>query len=172
MYFERTTDAAVVKRIITHPKVYPWISDDNSPAPEEFEPTIHPAILHLLCIEGKECIGLWTFIPHTSACWEVHTYLLPKHGMKRGRQAARMALDVVWANSTCRRIFANVPDFNPLALKFALDVGFVEFGYNPASLLKNGKLWGQHLMGISKPERDSGLAVPTLVEEGVLCPQP
>ena len=36
--FERSQDYELIRRIMTHPRVFPHISDDSSPAAEEFRP--------------------------------------------------------------------------------------------------------------------------------------
>lgn len=150
MTFDRTQDPALIRSIIAHPKVYPYVTDDNAPAVEEFQPTEHPAICYVTAHDGADLLGMWCFIPHNSVCWEVHTYMLPGHGFRRSRTAAREVAAWIFANTSCQRIFTNVPEYNRIALKYAQDAGMVEFGRNPQSFLKNGQLWTQVLLGLSR----------------------
>jgi Acetyltransferase (GNAT) domain len=151
MRFERTYDMALVRQVMTHPRVWPWISDDGSGAPEDFSPVDHPAILYLLCRDGKELLGLWMFVQQSAARLEVHTCLLPGHGFRRGREAAREAAEWIWANTRCHRICTRVPIRNRIAWKFAESAGMTEFGREPKSFLKNGILQDEILLGMSRP---------------------
>jgi RimJ/RimL family protein N-acetyltransferase len=58
----------------------------------------------------------------------------------------------LWAHTSCRRLITNVPARNRLALRFAEAAGMERFGVNHASLLKDGKLQDQILLGLSRPE--------------------
>lgn len=138
--------------MIAHPRVYRWVTDDFSPPAAEFQPTEHPAIWYVLAMDGEELLGMWTFVPHNGVCWEAHTYLLPGHGFRRGREAARQVAAWIWENTPCHRIITNVPRFNRVALKFARDAGMAEFAVNPRSFQKNGILHDQVLLGMSRPE--------------------
>ncbi len=116
------------------------------------------AIWYVLAMDGEDLIGMWTFVPHNGVCWEVHTYLLPKHGFRRGREAARQMAEWIWRNTPCRRIIT-VPRFNRVALEFARDAGMEEFAVNPRSFQKNGILHDQVLLGLSRPERETCVGV-------------
>lgn len=158
IHFERTTDYRLVREIMTHPKVYPWIADDGSPAVEEFQPVEHPAFWYVLAFEEEELLGLWLFSPQNSICWEVHTCLLPGHGFRRAREAAAAMALWIWENTPCRRIVTNVPRFNRTARTFAEAAGMTRCGVNLRSYMKNGELHDQLMLGMSRPEEP--------------CPQP
>jgi RimJ/RimL family protein N-acetyltransferase len=134
---------------MTDPAVWPWIGDDFSPAREDFRPIEHPGIWYVIVRDQAELLGLWMFVPQNAVCWEVHTCLLPSHGVKRGRQAAREMARWIWQNTPCRRIVTNVPRFNRAALLFARAAGMQEFGVNPRSYQKGGELHDQVLLGLS-----------------------
>jgi RimJ/RimL family protein N-acetyltransferase len=148
--FERTSDLTLVREIMTHPKVYPWISDDGSPSREEYRP--HPDLLYVLVFDDEELLGLWAFTPQNSVTWEVHTCLLPGQDFHRARTAAIEMAGWVWANSDCHRIVTTVPRSNRAARLFARAAGMVEYGLNEKSFRKNGTLHDQFLFGISRPE--------------------
>ena len=150
--FERTADAVLIREIMTHPKIWPWITDDGSPAAADFEPAIHPSLWYVLAFDGEELMGLWLFAAQSSACFEAHTCLLPGQRGERAGEAAKQVIAWIWANTPCRRIFTNVPRFNRAALYFAVRAGLIRFGVNEQSFLKHGKLYDQILLGLSKPE--------------------
>ena len=150
--FERTTDVALIGKILTHPLIWPWVTDDGAPDPEAFQPP-EPGehVWFILVWDEAELLGLFLFHSQNTATWEVHTCLLPKAWGKRARKAAEEMLKWVWEETDWQRIVTNVPDNNRLALSYALKVGMTEYGLNPKSWLKNGELLDQHLLGISRP---------------------
>lgn len=153
--FERSEDYELIRQILTHPRLYPHLSDDFSPAPGEYRPQEHPAIWYVIVRdvdEGREeLLGLWMFVPTNGVCWEVHTALLPIAWGERGQIASLMLPPWIWEHTHCRRIITNVPSSNRLALHFALKAGMRIFGVNEASFLKHGVLCDQTLLGISRP---------------------
>ncbi|MDM7995639.1 MAG: GNAT family protein [Acidobacteriota bacterium] len=150
--FERTYDSELVKRIMTHPRVYPSISDDFCPEASDFEPNMHPSIWYVLARDGEQLLGLWMFVPQNAICWEVHTCLLPEAWGRRALEAVMALHDWVWQNTPCLRVITNVPRYNTLALRFAQKAGLGIFGKNWSSFMKHGVLHDQIMLGISKPE--------------------
>lgn len=147
----RTHDWPLVKSIVTHPKVYPHISDDFSPRPENWEPLAVDAVWHLLLEDGEEVLGVFILVPESQIMCKVHTCILPNAYGERALRAARAATEWVWANSPCLRVITDVPEFNSLALRFSKAAGMLEYGRNPESFMKRGKLWTQICLGMSKP---------------------
>lgn len=149
MTFERTKDYALIRKIMTHHRVYPHITDDGCPPVEKFHPGESDDLWYIL-VTDDEPLGLWLFVPQNAVCWEVHTCMLPVAWGERAAAAAKEMAEWIWKNTPCRRIITNVPECNRLALKFAKAAGMVEFGRNEKSFLKNGKLWGQIMLGLTK----------------------
>lgn len=172
--FERSFDYELIRRILTHPKLYPHLSDDFSPPPEEYRPQEHPAIWYVIVRDeddtGENLLGLWMFVPTNGCCWEVHTALLPCAWGERGQIASLMLPGWIWEHTDCRRIITNVPATNRLALHFALKAGMKIFGTNQASFLKNGVLYNQTMLGISRPPAPVAVNVEAEQEE-VSCQQ-
>jgi len=151
LQFERTHDMMLAREILTHPKIWPWITDDSSPAPELFHPVDAEAYHYLVVRDVTELLGLFLFSPQTSVCWEVHTCLLPSAWGPRAAQAAREAQGWIWLETRCRRIVTAVPIYNRLALRFALAAGMTQYGRDPLSFERGGRLWDRILLGVSKP---------------------
>ncbi len=150
--FERTEDANLIRSIVTHPEIYKHVSDDGSPAPEDFEPPVNKAVLHVLVFDDEELRGLFTFVQQNFIELEVHTTLLPVARGPFAREASRGVIRWVWENTCYMRIITHVPAYNRLALAFAKRAGLIGFGVDQKSYLKNGKLWDQVLLGVSRPE--------------------
>lgn len=145
-------DYELIRSIVTHPKIYPFISDDFSPPREEFKPVEHASIWYVLVRDGEELLGAFAFMPANSVCLEVHTFLTPNAWGSRAEEAGHGVILWMWQNSPCRRIITNVPKWNTLALRFALRAGLEQFGINELSYMKHGTLHDQILLGISKPQ--------------------
>lgn len=155
MTYARLHDLNVIAETITHPRIYPFVSDDLSPSRESFIPCDHPSLYYLGAWDQQEYLGLWMLAPANSICWEVHTCLLPNAWGKRAIEATRGAIEHVWTETACQRIITVVPAYNSLALRLAEKAGMTRYGVNPKSFLKDGLLHDQILLGVSKPEKES-----------------
>lgn len=148
----RLLDESLIRDTITHPKVYPMASDDSSPAPEDYKTTFSPYVTYLGCYDD-DCryVGLFMLIKRNAAVVELHTFLLPKAWGPKAKACASAAAKWIWENTKFTRVVTFVPDFNRLAIKFAESGGMTQYGLNPQSWLKNGKVFDTVLMGISRP---------------------
>jgi RimJ/RimL family protein N-acetyltransferase len=151
MTFERTTDQALIHRVMTHPRIWRAITDDGTPPVEEYKPVVADAFHYVAVHDAGELLGLFLFTPMNTVLWEVHTCLLPNSWGGRALEAARGISTWVWANTGFRRVITSVPSYNRLALRLAKEAGMIEYGVNVKSFLKNGRLWDQHMLGISPP---------------------
>ena len=147
--FERSEDWDLIRSVITHPKIWPHVSDDSTPPWEEWQPVIADSVWYVVVRDGEEVLGVFTMVRHNAICWEVHTCLLPS-AWGRTLEAARQMAEWAFANMECLRIITNVPAYNRLALRFAERAGMTQFGVNEKSYLKDGKLWDQFCLGLSK----------------------
>ncbi len=150
--FERTRDWDTIKAIVTHPKIYPHISDDGSPASDEWEPIQNESVWYVLVKDDGLVLGLWILIPENYVCWKIHTCLLPVAYGEKAKIAVAALAPWVWQNTGCMRVITDVPAYNRVALRFARAAGLEEYGVNPRSYMKNKNLYDQILLGISKPE--------------------
>lgn len=155
IHFERSFDYELIRKVITHPRIYKHLVDDNSPARDDYYPIEDEHIWYIVVREifpdagPEELLGLWMLHPHNSICWEIHTALLPNAWGERAHRAAGMVIEWIWENTPCLRLITNVPSSNRLALNYAKRAGFEQYGVNPASFRKDGKLHDQVLLGIS-----------------------
>ncbi len=150
--YERTEDLALIRRVLTNPRIYPHITDDNCPAVEDFEPQLNPNIWYIHAADEIGTVGIFLLIPQNSVCYELHTCLLPEAWGVRAKHAAQYLGPWVWENTPAQRVVTNVPEYNHIARAFAGKGGMTMFGINPRSFLKDGKLHDQFMLGISKPE--------------------
>ena len=150
MSVERSMNSELIKAIATHPSVYPFISDDFSPSPEQWQPVINEDSLYLVFRDGETALGMFALFPENRVCWKVHTCFLPVGYGESAKQAAQICQQWMWENTPCVRIVTDVPEYNAIAHRFARAAGLTEYGRNPRSYLKNGKLWDVILLGISR----------------------
>lgn len=147
------TDAALIKRTITHPRIYPHVTDDGCVPAEEFEPALAPALLYLgIYSDDGEYLGLFFIHPHNHHCFEVHTCLLPEAWGRRSLECTKTCMDYVFSQTDCKRLITNVPVFNTHAKRLALRTGMVPFGVNVKSFMKDGVLHDQLMLGLSKED--------------------
>jgi RimJ/RimL family protein N-acetyltransferase len=151
--FERTENRVLVKLIIGHPKLYERLSNDDSPARKDFEPVFGPNLWYVTVHDGWDLLGLWLFIARSSVLWEVHTALLPCAWGAQGLSAAKeMAKWIFTEIPQMHRLITEVPAYNRLAVKFAERAGMTQYGVNPKSFQKLGKLHDLVLLGLSREE--------------------
>ncbi len=160
IYVERSTDYALIGGIMRHPRVYPHLTDDASPAAADFRPIESDAFCYLVAWDANELLGLWLLVPQNAVCWEIHTALLPGAWGSRARRAAEVMLAWVWENTPCQRIVTGVPQGNRLAYHFAIQAGMEQYGINEASFLKGGRLLDQICLGINRPREAAETPIP------------
>ncbi len=149
MTLEKTQNPHLVKYIVTHPQIYPYISEDGQD-PNTFEAPGDPWI-YLIIRATYGPLGLYGLVPQTSVVLEVHTCILPEGRGAPAAEAAQLLITWVWQNTEANRLVTLVPVYNRRALKYAQRAGLVEYGRNPASYKKDGKLWDTVLLGLTRP---------------------
>ncbi|MFH1739492.1 MAG: GNAT family N-acetyltransferase [bacterium] len=147
----RSRDAHTIWRIITHPRLWPHLSDDGSPSPEKYEPPMHESIYHLVATNGTEkAFGVVSFVPMNAVTYDAHIAILPAAWGPQSVAAAKAAVRWMFKNTQAKRITASIVVKNKLASRVAKKAGFLPMGINPQSFLKDGELQDQMLYGISK----------------------
>ncbi len=151
--FFRTSDVGVIRSIFTNPKVFRAMAEDATGPVEDFTPLVIDAIWYILAFDGDELLGCYALVPENSACWGIHLGLLPLASWVKGRTlAATLAVfDWIWRETPCMRITAKIPEFNTLTLRLAEKARMMKYGTNAHSFPKDGRLWDEILMGLSRP---------------------
>ena len=149
--FERTHDMELVRKIMTHPRIYPHITDDASPSAQEFRPVEHPAVWYILVYLDGEVAGVFVASQQTSACFEAHVCLLP-NCWGHSAEAARECCAWLFGKTDALRVVASVPGCNWLAGKMARKTGMRPYGVNPFSFRRGGKVYFLELFGLSKED--------------------
>jgi len=150
--FYRSFDYDLIRHILTDEKIFPHITDDNSPAREDYRPPEGDHVWYVLVKDGAEILGLFILLPQNSICWEMHIAMLPSSWGDRALDACREFFPWVWEHTPCQRIVMHVPSSNRLALHYAVRAGMKIYGTNHLSFLKNGILRDQVCFGLSKSD--------------------
>lgn len=145
--FAFTRDLDLIRPAVCHERIYPRTVDDNSPTREAFTP---PEIcLYATVWQGEEYGGVFGLVPHNSVLAELHTALLPSM-WGDAAEVGRHFIGWVFETTSFQRLIGAIPEFNRLALRMAKSSGMTEYGVNPGSFLKHGKLHSLIMVGVSK----------------------
>jgi hypothetical protein len=140
-----TRDFARIRELLTQPAQWEAASDDGSPPREAFAVNEDERIIYL----EASGVGIFTLIPQNAVCYEIHCVANIAR-IKTATAALRAAIAWVFENTPARRIVAQIPARNRLAIELARRAGLQQYGTNYASFLKHGQLVDLILLGISK----------------------
>lgn len=118
--YGRTTDKQYIKSVLTHPTIWPHISEGVDVDPEEYDPPIDDSD-HCIRVEG----GLFIFHPYEDG-WKIHANMVErgKAALRGYAQAEQYAID-----NGVKRLYAVIPEINPNVKAFAEKVGFSEYQF-------------------------------------------
>jgi len=151
--FERSTDYALIRSVVTSPEVWAGASDDFSGSPNNWQPLQSEHVWYLMAWDDDTLLGLFALHPQNRVCWEVHTCLLKHCWGPQAAACAKAAIAWVWQNNhELQRIVTQVPCGNRLAHRFAKEAGMIQYGLNLKAFMKNGRLQDIALLGVSRPE--------------------
>ncbi len=138
-----------VKRILTHPAVWDWISDDNTPEPGDYPFESIWAHCSVLMPNQHTVI---TLAPLNHWTVEFHTAIVPEGRGKQAIMAIRSMFEWVFTKTRNVKIITHVPETNLKAYAMARRLGLTLEGVNRGSWVKDGKIYDQALYGLMKGE--------------------
>jgi hypothetical protein len=106
--------------VLTHPTIWPHISEGVDVSPEEYDPPIDDSD-HFIRVQG----GLFILHPYEDG-WKIHANMI-----ERGRAALNgYAIAEQYAlENGIKRLYAVIPEINPNVRAFAESVGFSEYQF-------------------------------------------
>lgn len=143
----RTESPELVRELLTDPDVWAGSADDGTPPRESFVPGFHESIYYLVPYSDGEPMGVFLITPSNSTTFEWHTGILPAHRGKRAIQGCRMAVDWMAENTPALKLITWVEVEARHVYLFAKACGFGVEGLSHGSLMKDGRLRDQYLMG-------------------------
>jgi len=94
-------------------------------------------------------IGVATARPDTPYAVNFHPVILPEH-RKYARAAMTACLDLLFKRSI--KVNVRIPETEIRLIKFALAFGFTEEGFERGSVIKDGKIIGRVILGMTREE--------------------
>lgn len=140
---------AAVARVFNHPKVYGWVSDDNSIAPYVPDPS------HFFLM-NKEGTGAVRLDPLTGIACMVHVAALPELWGKTV-EFAKEAIDWAFSNTGYSKIISLAPEHNHMAIRFGTRCGFKKEGLITKAIMKDWKVQDMIIFGLSKYDQEEEL---------------
>lgn len=148
----RIYNQALFKQVLTKPRLWNAISEDDSGTEDDFNPDLTRMIVLALTTEE----GLHGFLiarPLNASVTEVHIAIDPdKWGHKDNVQLGALACEWVFDNDPRTiKLVAAIPVTDVQVLRFAQRVGFQREGVNKASFIRNGEVLDQYYVGLQRP---------------------
>jgi hypothetical protein len=151
MTFDESKDWDLIRSIVTHPSILPHLQDDFA-KDKPWEPIDHPTVHYRLIKDGDEVIGLFIVCTVSPILWLIHQMFLPCAYGFRSKRAGREFAEWGWKNTEVQRVIGEIVESNTLALRYAKQAGWIEYGRNPKAMMKDGRLQDIVLVGMSRPE--------------------
>lgn len=150
------TDLEEVERIIGHPSVVDYISDDEE---------VDPELLAYICLSQSERFivlmpakdTLFVLTKINSITYEVHTCIVEGTARKKAIKNTLKAMDYMFNETPCEKIISYIPEFNRRATIFSMLCGMEKEGLVKKSFKKKHKVWDLILVGITKDQRKEKL---------------
>jgi len=139
---ERTEDTEFLREIATHPRVWPYITEDGAQV-ETYAPVISPMV-HYLRFGDK---GFFQFAMMNRVMYGCHVCMLPKTDAD---EAAKQAIRWMWEHTEAQKLVCHLAPIKRHAIRFAKRAGFTEEGRLSAAFLLHGTLHDLIILGVQK----------------------
>jgi RimJ/RimL family protein N-acetyltransferase len=140
-----------VRRLLTDPRCYGQMANDNAPTIEEFRVKPQPDLLTILAEDDGEPIAI-ALLRIQDQCAEVHFCFSPSR-WGHTRSTAEKFLNWIWSKTNLTMLIGPVPSYNRLALRLARGVGFGKITEVKNAGTKRGIPYDLIVMGLGRPER-------------------
>lgn len=121
---EKTQDKEAIRAILCHPKIWPMIADDESPA--DFDPPINEDYYYLRTLD-PDPTGLFIYHWFDEDTLETHHHVLPEF---RGVDSINYSMESVkWVfeNTGAKRLVCSIPNEYPNVIAHAKKGGFKDW---------------------------------------------
>lgn len=148
MKAERTYDQELIEGFLREPSIYARIKEDGCN-----EVKLDPdSEAWLLMTDKTTAVGVYCLHPLNSTTLQIHAHVIDvyrqDHAYETGLEALRWFLN----NTEHLKLVAEIPTLYPDVIKFTKKYGFQHEGLNRQSIMKQGKLYDQVWLGITRPE--------------------
>lgn len=155
MTFHLTTDVALIRSLLTEPRVYRRMVNDAAPSAERFGELVgnHPGMRYVVAEDSGTMLGLFVVQADLDydAGADIHFCFVPE-AWGRSVDVAQGFLKWLWSETHFQMAIGRIPEYNRLALKLAKQVGFVPYGCEVDAVTKHGKLYDLICTRIQRPK--------------------
>ena len=130
--------------ILTHPEIYPNITDDFS---TEF--SIPGNMFALVAYSDDVPAACVTLLSRNGIKLEIHVQILPDYRHMSDLLGKSM-LNWIWDNTTAQKLVAEIAFKFENVKRYAESMGFQVEGISKGSIMLDGRLTDQWIMGLSK----------------------
>jgi len=143
---KRIFDEEYIKSVIS--EMWNDVCEDGHDL-EDFDPKVNEN-----CWVRLDDIGLYNLHPSNSSTLEIHAFIRPKHRKEKSEESGREILKWILDNAPeqYHKVIAQVPSLYPNVKDFCIKNGFKIEGINRMSHMKNGNLFNQWMLGITREE--------------------
>jgi hypothetical protein len=140
----------LAREMLTLRGIYESIGDDYTPPVEQFKVNEDARIWYVAAASSRGLIGMFSLMPQSRVCWELHVVMLPWAMTSDKWSAARTLPAWLERNTECRRLTAAVPANNGPAIVYGTHgIGMKCVGRHSKAFMKGGKLQDLVLLGLS-----------------------
>lgn len=115
----------------------------------ELAPIDHPHVKYLSAKLDGEQVGAFMVVESGFVEIDIHA-MLSKRAIKHSRELGRFCLAWAFAQNHIHRVTAYIIDGLNSAKNYCLKLGFKNEGMRRGACLKNGKLVGVHVLGMTR----------------------
>ena len=146
-----------VALILKDPELFERIAEDGH-LTEDYEIPFDEHQCYMMIMKGDQAIGVWNLYPINMVTLNIHCNIIKQY-RNYGKEAARLIVD--WFANDCpaqyQKLNAEIPAVYPEVYHFTKKFGFVDEGINRLSIMKNGELTDQYMLGLTREEARSFL---------------
>lgn len=152
MKLERCYSPEAIGAIFTHPDIWVTIAEDNC-TPDSFAPDFSTEIYMAVKVDEK-IIGFYAFAVKSGFELDIHAQILPEFRKKHALASGEKILKWFYNEAPKRflKLTAQVPFKYPNVKEFSTRLGLQVEGVNRSSYLKEGEIWDQWYLGITREE--------------------
>lgn len=134
-------DDYTIKSILSMDNMYEEVSYDDSPDLDKFNPTG----VWFGLLEGEDIAGIVNLIPLSNTLWMPHIYIRKQFRGKGSEKYGLQVIEYMKHLSATNKFLAMTPYES--AKKYAEKLGFKYITTLPKSIIKDGKLLDQYVLG-------------------------
>lgn len=121
---------------MTHPDIWPHVSEESSPSPQEYQP---PILGPQHWVRSEDGGALFMAHPLTGVMWQMHIAVLPEF-RDRTTKYLHEFFQHIRENTQASGLIGFIAEDNPSCLRAARATGFKVSGCAPKALRRSGRL--------------------------------